>query len=122
MNRRQQRGMTFTGWLLVLAIFGVFALAALRLVPIYLEYYRINSVLSSLEVEMVDGSPSKKDIKSFLDKRFNIESIARIKPSDIKITPKSETWEVRANYDARTEFIGNLHFIVTFDKVVEIKR
>lgn len=122
MNRRQQRGMTFTGWLLVLVIFGIFALAALRLVPIYLEYYRINSVLSSLKVEMVDSSPSKKDIKSFLDKRFNIESIARIKPSDIKITPKSETWEVRANYDARTEFIGNLHFIVTFDKVVEIKR
>lgn len=122
MNRRQQRGMTFAGWLIVLVIFGVFALAALRLVPIYLEFYRINSVLSSMKAEMIDGSTSKKDIKSFLDRRFDIESIGRIKPSDIKITPRSETWEVRANYDARSEFIGNLHFIVTFDKSVEIKR
>ena len=122
MNRKSQRGMTLAGWLIVLVIIGVFAIAAMRLVPLYLEYFRISSTLSSLEAEMISGGSSKKDIRTFLDKRFNIEAITRITAQDIKITARGDVWDVRAVYDAREPFIGNVHFIVTFDESVEIKR
>lgn len=122
MNVRRQKGMTLLGWLIVLCLIGIFALAALRLVPIYLEYYRVSSVLTSIKAESVDGVASKREIYSLIEKRFNIESIGRLKAKDIKVTPKNETWLVRANYDARAPFLGNVHFIVTFDKKVEIKR
>ena len=122
MNRQRQRGMTMWGWLMVLAIIGIFAIAALKLVPIYLEYYRIHSALTALKVEKSDGVANKTEIRTFLGKRFNIEAINRLKPKDVMVTAKSEVYEVRAKYDARTPFIGNLDFIITFDKKVEIPR
>lgn len=122
MNRQRQRGMTLLGWLFVLLIIGIFAIAALRLVPIYLEYYRVSAVLTALKTEKVDGVANKKEIRSYLYKRFNIEAINRLKASDIDVTLKSEVYEVRASYDARTPFIGNVHFIITFDRKVEIPR
>ena len=114
--------MTFLGWLFVLAIIGVFVIAALRLVPVYLEYYRINTVLTGLKAEKVDGVANKREIRDYLYKRFDIEAIGRVKAKDLTVTAKSEVYEVRANYDARTPFIGNVHFIITFDKKVEIPR
>ncbi|MFK8015110.1 MAG: DUF4845 domain-containing protein [Gammaproteobacteria bacterium] len=122
MNRQRQRGMTLLGWLFVLGIIAIFAIAALRLVPVYLEYYRVNAVLTGLKTEKADGSTSKKEIRDYLYNRFNIEAINRLKASDLSVTAKSEFYEVRAKYDARTPFIGNVHFIITFDKKVEIPR
>lgn len=122
MNRQRQRGMTFLGWLSVLAIIGIFAIAALRLVPVYLEFYRINTVLNGLKTEKIDGVANKREIRDYLYKRFDIEAINRIKAKELDVTAKSEVYEVRAKYDARTPFIGNLHFIITFDKKVEVPR
>jgi len=121
-NRDKQRGVTALGWLIILGLIGIFAIATLRLLPIYLEYYRIHSVLTGLEVERASEGSSQKQIKDYLTKRFDVESINRIRPRDIKITRKEENWQVRANYDARTPFIGNLDFIITFDKSIEIPR
>ena len=121
MNRNRQRGMTLMGWVIVLAVFGVFAIAVLRAGPLYMEYYKIHSVLTSLPKEMGSGT-TKQDIYSYLSKRFNIEAITVIKAKEVKIERKGENYEVRANYDARSPFIGNLNFIITFDKSVEVPR
>jgi hypothetical protein len=121
-NAKQQRGVTFLGWLLILALIGIFATATLRLLPIYMEYYRINSVLTGLKVERANQGTSKKEIRDYLTKRFDVESINRMKPTDIKVTAKDENWRVRANYEARAPFIGNVDFIVSFDKSVEVAR
>lgn len=122
MNRHQQRGMTALGWLTVLALIGIFAVATLRLVPIYLEYYRVNSVLTGLKAEKVDGVDNKREIVDYLRKRFDVESIRTLKATDILISVKDENFLVRAKYERRQPFIGNLNFLVTFDKSVEVPR
>ena len=48
-TRYNQRGMTAIGWLLVLGLIGCFTLVTLRLVPLYLEYYKVVAVLEGLE-------------------------------------------------------------------------
>ncbi len=122
MNRHQQRGMTAIGWLTVLALIGIFSLATLRLVPIYLEYYRVHSVLTGLKAEKVDGVENKREIQEYLRKRFDIESIRTLDTQDILISVKDENFLVRAKYDRRQPFLGNLDFIVSFDKAVEVPR
>ncbi|MEM6641244.1 MAG: DUF4845 domain-containing protein [Pseudomonadota bacterium] len=122
MMRHRQQGMTMIGWLIVLVIFGLFALAALRLVPIYLEQFRVSSSLDALSAEMTEPVSRKKEISTFLSKRFDVESIRAIQPQDVTIERKDDHWLVRATYDARAPYIGSLHFIVTTDKSVEIPR
>ena len=122
MNRHRQRGVTALGWVIILAVIGIFAIATLRLLPIYLEYYRISSVLTSLAAEKSAGVEGKNEIRQYIEKRFNIDAVTRVKVSDIAVTAQSEHYEVRAKYDARTPFIGNVDFIISFDKSVEVPR
>jgi len=121
MNRDKQKGMTLMGWVIVLAVVGTFAIAVLRVGPLYLEYYKISSVLSSLPSEMSSGA-TKQEIYAYLSKRFNIEAITVIDSKEVKIERQGEVFAVGVNYDARTSFIGNLNFIVTFVKAVEVPR
>jgi Tfp pilus assembly major pilin PilA len=122
MNRHRQRGVTALGWLVILAIIGIFAIAALRLLPIYLEYFRVSSVLTSLRAEKATGVEGKGEIRQYIEKRFDIDAINRLKVSDILVTAENDNYVVRAKYDARTPFIGNVDFILSFDKSVEVPR
>lgn len=122
MNRHRQRGVTALGWVVILGIIGVFAIAALRLLPIYLEYYRVSSVLTSLRADKAAGVEGKNEIRRYIEKRFDIDAINRLKFTDVTITGQSENYLVRAKYDARTPFIGNVDFILSFDKSVEVPR
>ncbi len=110
------------GWVIVLAIIGVFSIAILRVGPLYMEYYKISSVLSSLPSEMKSSGATKQEIYDYLSKRFNIEAINVITAKEVKIERKGEVYLVQAAYDARSPFLGNLNFIVTFDKAVEVPR
>lgn len=122
MNVRKQRGMTLIGWVIVLAIIGVFATAALKILPIYLENYKISSVLAGLKSEFSGKDASREDIRGYLSRRFDVESIRAIKTKDVEIKAQGDSFRVRVNYDSRTTFIGNLDFIVTMDKAVEVPR
>ena len=44
----KQRGMTAIGWMLVLGLIAFFTLVTLRLLPMYMEYTKVVSVLGVL--------------------------------------------------------------------------
>ena len=46
--KRTQRGMTLIGFIIVLAVVGIFAYVAMKLVPMYSEYYAVKSALMGL--------------------------------------------------------------------------
>ena len=55
----RQRGMTGIGWLIVLGLIGFFALLTLKMVPSYLEYYKIVATLDSIAEEKGFNSPAE---------------------------------------------------------------
>lgn len=122
MYARKQQGMTAIGWIIILAIVGVFATASMKIFPIYLEHYKINSILKGLQAEMGTDKATRTDIRDYLIKRFDVESIRSIKYRDVEVKTQGDNWAVRVTFDSRTSFIGNLDFIVTMDKTVEIPR
>ena len=67
---KRQNGMTAIGWLIVLALIGFFVLLTLRMLPSYLEYYKVVSTLDSLKKEGTMSSPA--EIRRLIDRRFNI--------------------------------------------------
>ncbi len=46
-SKTHQRGMTGIGWMIVLALIGFFVLLALRMVPAYLDYFKVVSTLEA---------------------------------------------------------------------------
>ncbi len=118
----RERGMTTVGFLILIAFVGLFAFAALRLTPIYLNYIKVNGVLDGVYEEFDSQNPSRAALRTSIGRRFDVESVSVISERDVKVTPDDGGFLVAAQYDHTTPFIGNLFFTVKFDKSVLVRR
>jgi hypothetical protein len=108
--------MTGIGWLIVLGLIGFFALLTLRMLPSYLEYYKIVSTLESIAEE--SGFDSPAEIRDLLERRFDISYVNTILPKDVQIKSAGQNYRVRAKYDSKVHLFGNVSVLMAFDKQV----
>ena len=118
----RERGMTTLGFLILIVFVGLFAFAALRLTPVYLNYLKVNGVLNGVYEEFDSQNPSRAALRTSIGRRFDVESVSVISERDVKVTPDDGGFLVAAQYDHTTPFIGNLFFTVKFDKSVLVRR
>ena len=120
--RRQERGMTTLGILILVTFVGLFAFAFIRLTPIYLNYMKISGVVNGVQEEFDGKAPVRQSIKSSIARRFDVESVNIIDARDVKVTTVDGGFEVSATYDHTAPFIANISFTVHFDKRAMIRR
>ncbi|MBT8103109.1 MAG: DUF4845 domain-containing protein [Gammaproteobacteria bacterium] len=118
----RQSGMTTLGVAILVAFVGLFAFAALRLTPVYLNYMKVASVVSGVYEEFDGAGPSRAAIRSSISRRFDIESVAEINAKDVAVTAVDGGFEVAAAYSHKADFIANVSFVVDFDKRVIIRK
>lgn len=116
----RQRGMTGIGWLIVLGLIGFFALLTLKMVPSYLEYYKIVATLDSIAEEKGFHSPA--EIRDLLGRRFDINYVNVILPRDVTIRSAGQYYNVRAKYDSKVHLFGNVSVLMAFDKQVMARK
>jgi len=116
---KRQNGMTAIGWLIVLALIGFFVLLTLRMLPSYLEYYKVVSTLDSLEHETGLATPA--DIKRLLERRFDISYVETIQPKDVGIKPVGPDFKVIADYESRKHLFANVDVVMSFYKEVLVR-
>ncbi len=121
-RKHNQRGMTTLGMLILVGFIGIFVYAGLRLTPLYLNYFKVQGVVNGVQKEFDGQSPTRSAIRSSIQRRFDVESVSRINSREVKVTPVQNGFEVSAKYKHEAQFIGNLGFVVTFDKTVLIRR
>lgn len=119
---RRQAGMTTLGLLILVIFVGLFAFAAIRLTPVYLNYMKIVGVVNGVAEEFDTKGASRTEILSSVARRFDIESVSEIRAKDVKITKVGNGYEVVAAYSHKTPFIANVSFVVDFDKRVTVRR
>ncbi len=119
---RQQAGMTTLGFALLAVFIGLFAFAAIRLMPIYLNYMKVAGVIEGVRTEFDGQGPSVPAMRKSILRRFDVESVGVIEYRDIKVTPVDGGFEVSAVYDHTSPFIANISFTVHFDKSVLVRR
>ena len=118
----RQQGMTTLGFLILVVFIGLFAFAALRLAPVFLNYIKVAGVLDGVYDEFDSQNPSRSAIRTSVDRRFEVESVSVISNRDVTITTDNAGFLIEATYDHSTPFIGNIYFTVKFDKSVLIRR
>ena len=118
----RQAGMTSLGLLILISFIGLFAFAAIRLTPVYLNYMKVAGVLSGVEEEFDGQNPSRGAIRTSIDRRFDIESVSEITAKQVTITQNGAGFEVVAQYEHTTPFISNIYFTVKFNKAVQVRR
>lgn len=113
---RREQGMTTLGMLILVAFLGLFAFAAIRLTPVYLNYLKVSGVLEGVYEEFDRQAPTRAAIRTSISRRFDVESVSEITARDIQVTPQDGGFLIAAQYDHTTPFISNVYFTVRFDK------
>ena len=122
LHLNRQRGMTFLGWLIVMALIGFFAMLIMKLGPIYMENYTVKMALESMENEpgLADKTPSA--VRRMFQARMDMNYVTRLTQDSIKIRRESGVTYLEVNYEVREPLVGNLDAIVTFEEVAELTR
>ena len=121
MNIRKQRGLTLLGFGLVLVLVVFFAYAAMRVVPLYLEYHALINAMDTLQEDPGAVKMSPARIKNRLINSLWVNyATDNIQRKHMKVTRKNGL-QVRVAYEVRKEFVGNIDLILSFDRTVHLK-
>lgn len=119
---RRQAGMTTLGLVILVAFIGLFAFAAIRLTPVYLNYMKVATVISGVFEEYDGNNPSRSSIRQSIARRFDVDSVAIIRAKDVEVKTVDGGFEVAAVYSHKAPFIANISFVVDFDRRVVIRK
>ena len=114
--------MTTLGMIILVAFIGIFAFAALRLTPVYLNFMKVASVVTGAQQEFDGAGANSAMIRRYIANRFDVEMVSEITAKDISVTKADGGYEVAAVYSHKTPFIANVSFVVDFDKTVVVRR
>ncbi|MBS1225013.1 MAG: hypothetical protein H6R24_1691 [Proteobacteria bacterium] len=104
---RRQRGMTVIGMLLLIIVIAFVALIAMKVVPMYVQYFSIKSTIESIRKEPQVAQMSAQDIQNAIQKRFDIGYVDNIMARDLKIRNDRNGRVLDLVYqDERTLFYG----------------
>lgn len=121
-SKRQQAGATTLGLIILVVFVGIFAFAAIRLTPVYLNYMKVVGVVEGVFEEFDGQNATRAAIRSSLVRRFDVESVSVISARDVSVTAVDTGFEVRAEYAHTTPFISNISFTVHFNKTRVVRR
>ena len=116
-----QRGFSFWNMMIYIAFFGSIILLGLKMVPAYLESFKIDNALLALERDGF-SSMSRRDIKNTLITQFDIDEVDSIGfrnfDDHVLITKAGDSTIIEVFYDKEIPLIANAKLLLSFDKSV----
>jgi len=120
--KRRQRGMSFLGLIVLVGILGFATVIGLKLIPIYMDAWKIDGVLNAVINEPEVNEWSRKKVIDAMLKRLDIDSVEAVNFSNYKetvtVTKKDSSTTINVYYRVETPLIGNLSIVAEFDKTV----
>ncbi len=121
---KHQRGMTLIGWVIVLALIAFFVTLAIRLVPMYQEYYGVVQIMDDMKTELRNNNLSKNEVQTLLSKRFNIGYISSVKRDDVEVFRGKNTayvTKIVIDYEVRKPFFAQIDLVGHFHKEIDVE-
>lgn len=120
--KRTQRGMTLIGFVITLAVVGVFVYMGMKTIPMYSEFYAVKQALNGLATEpgVTDKDPAK--IKDLFFRRLYISYADNVKAENVKVVRKDAGYLMTVEYEVRKPLIANLDVVGKFKAEKELRR
>lgn len=120
--KRNQSGLTLIGFVIVLALVGVFAYVGMKLFPMYSEFYSVKQALKGLAAEPGIANTDPAKVKDLLFRRLYVSYAENVKPNNVKITRDAQGYVIDVSYEVRRELIGNLDVVGKFEASENLMR
>lgn len=115
---KKAQGITLVGFIIMLALLGIVAFAAMQVVPVYLDHHSVVKAMRTAADESANKTPS--EIKTRISKLLYISYVDVVTPADFKVV-RGNGRELKVEYQVEKPFLGNLFFVMKFDESVPLK-
>ena len=112
--KRTQRGMTMLGFLITLSVVILFLFCAMKIVPMYIEFYSVKKALASIANEQDTSAATKDSIRAMFARHLKIDYVKIIKPEMLKIETTDSGFNLSVEYERREELVANLDVVGKF--------
>ena len=117
---RTQKGMTFTGVLVVVVMIVAMALTAMKLIPTYIRHSSIKTVMRNFKEEPGVTKMHPKKIKQMALNRLDINSVYDFDPKTLEVKREKKYIVLSTDYEVRKNMVANIDVVVKFSERVEI--
>jgi hypothetical protein len=122
---REQYGMTVIGWIVTLALVAFGVLFVLRLVPIYVEAFKVQNALESMAMDSSITEDSRETILRKFANRMSIEDVDRFDTEAkakeyLTIEKRDGGIKIRVDYRAVAPLVSNLSLVADWQKEVSL--
>jgi hypothetical protein len=98
---------------------GVIGLFALRLIPIYMDYFQVLDVARTLQREPGIAKKGKGELKNMVSARFRQNNLYSMKPTVLKFTKTSQQrLIIHIDYEERVKLFFNIDVVAKFDEKI----
>jgi Domain of unknown function (DUF4845) len=122
--RNRQKGLTFIGFVMVLIVVGFFAYGAMKLIPVYTEYFGVVKSMKAIANEPNAAALTLEEIRKKLDLNFNVQYVDEnsIPTAGIKLETQGGARRLHIQYDRVLPFLYNVSLMVHFDHSEDMTR
>jgi hypothetical protein len=112
--RTRQRGLGFVGVLLVLVAIVLAAIAGMKVVPAYIEYYTIKKAISGMTQSGELRNASVTEVRKAFDRRAAIDEISSISSRDLEIGKEGNEVVIGFAYEKKINLFKNVSLLIEF--------
>ena len=111
MRTYRQDGVSLTGLILVLAVLGVVAVLALKILPTYTEYRAVKNAIVSAKAA---GGNSPPEIRKAFDANATVAYITAISGRDLTIEREADGVQVSFAYEKKIPLVGPASLLLEY--------
>ncbi len=114
---RAQRGISPVGWIALLIVVGFVGLVAVRLVPVYIDYYAVVSSARSVHEDAVRSDASDSEIRESLRRHMQINDVNDLGDDIVEVQRhRGGRIDLLIDYEARRHLLGNVDLVLRFNR------
>ena len=108
---RMQRGLIIIGLILVLFVFVVVALFAMKVVPSFIEYRAARSAIEAIAAQNLQ---SAGEVRRAFEMRSAIDNMDSIKPTDLEVTKEGNGLVIAFAYRKEVPLFGGVGLYIDY--------
>ncbi len=117
-SHKRQGGLSSISILIILLVAVFFGTCAVKLIPVYLESFTVERAVSSVAEQAKGAMWGRTEIRSSLQKQFQVNRVEALKPQDVKVMRKDGKTTIDATYEKRVPLMFNIDAVVKFDQLI----
>ncbi|MBK4734259.1 DUF4845 domain-containing protein [Noviherbaspirillum pedocola] len=110
-SKQKQFGLSLTGLIFVLAVVGLIAVLAIRVVPTVTEYMAVKKAI----VAARNAGSTPQEIRAAFDKQAEVGYIQSVSGKDLEITRNGDVTNVSFSYQKVIPLMGPASLVLDYD-------